>query len=633
MPMNLAERPDPPFAHLLAHVQSPAQYVGDEWNIVRKSPADVALRVCLVYPDTYSIGMSCTAMHILYGTLNERPDVYAERAFMPWGDMADRLRAEGIPLCSLETYTPLRRFDLVGFSLQYEMTYANVLEIMELGGIPILARDRTESDPIVVAGGPCALNPEPVADFVDLFVLGEAEERIHDLADAYIEMKRSGLPTREERILEIARRVPNTYAPSFYEVRWDAQGHLESLAPRNGFQGVLPDRICRAVVEDFEHAYVPLRPIVPFVETVHDRITLEIMRGCTRGCRFCEAGMTRRPARWRSPGRLVEIAEAQYAATGHSQISLASLSSSDYPHLRELLLDLSRRFSNRKVSISLPSLRVSDQLRDLPGLLSGMKRSTLTIAPEAASARLRRVINKDISDDDLLRGVEAAYSMGWNHVKLYFMIGLPTETEDDVRAIADLALRVSRLKKMHGGGVGRVNLSVAGFVPKAHTPFERDGMATLEYLRECSVMLRGLLRSRAISLRIHRPERSVLEGVLARGDRRLGRVLLAAHRLGCRLDAWDEAFDFALWERAFSEAGIDPAFHAQRRREPDEVLPWSHIDAGVSVAFLRAERERAERGELTPDCRAGRCHACGAMRCPRATTAGASPLESSEGNR
>jgi len=624
---------EPPFADLLPHVQHPGQYVGNEWNMVRKDTEKVALRFCFVYPDTYAVGMSCSALHILYGTLNERPDVYAERAFMPWTDMADRLRARRLPLCSLETYTPLKEFDVIGISLQYEMTYTNVLKVLELGGIPLLSGERSQADPIVVAGGPCALNPEPMAEFVDLFVLGEAEERIHDLADACIEIKRTRPRQRTEALLYLAQHVPNTYVPAFYEPIWGERGRLLSLAPTAPSQGAVPPRVSRAVVEDFENAYVPRRPIVPFVETVHDRISLEIMRGCTRGCRFCEAGMTRRPARWRSVNRLVELAEAQYAATGHSQISLASLSSSDYPHLKELVLELGRRFSERKVSISLPSLRVSDQLRQLPHLLGGMKRSTLTIAPEAGTDRLRRVINKDIADDDLFHGVEAAYARGWNHVKLYFMVGLPTETEEDIRAIADLARRVSSLKKRRGGGPGRVNLAVAGFVPKAHTPFERDGMATLEYLREAAALLRGLMRSRAISLRVHRPERSFLEGVFARGDRRLGRLLLAAHRLGCRLDAWDEVFDFDLWRRAFDEADIDGAFYAHRVRDPDELLPWSHVDIGVSSDFLKAERQRAARGELTPDCRVGPCQGCGALKCPRGETAAGTPLESNAGKR
>ena len=581
--------------------------------MVRKDPDRVGLRFCLVFPDTYAVGMSFDGLHILYGVLNARDDVYAERAFSPWTDMQRQLRHKHIPLCSLETFTPLRDFDAVGISLQYEMTYTNVLDILELGGIPILASDRTPDDPIVVAGGPCALNPEPMADFIDLFVLGESEERISDLATACIELKHAAFKTREEQCIHLVERVANTYAPSLYDAAWRPNGQLKHIRPREALQDRVPARVEREAVADFENAFVPTRPIVPFVEIIHDRIAIEIMRGCSRGCRFCHAGMTRRPVRCRSVEKIIELAEAQHAATGYSEISLTSLSAGDHPDLPRLLKALATRFADRKVSINLPSLRINDQLHNLPGMLSGVRKATLTIAPEAATDRLRRVINKDIEEEDLFRGVEAAYAQGRQHVKLYFMIGLPTETDEDILAIPKLVERVSRLRKKNGKGPGRVNVSVAAFVPKPHTPFQREPMAPLQRLREIGVMLRQNTRSRAISLKPHRPERSFLEGVFARGDRRLGKLILEAHRLGCRFDAWDETFDYAAWLRAFDQSGVNGEFYANRRRESDECLPWAHLNAGVSEEFLARELARAMRGELTPDCRTGRCHNCGVL--------------------
>jgi len=603
------------FAELLPHVRTPAQYVGGEWNMVRKDPAAVALRFCLVFPDTYAVGMSYSGLPILYGTLNERPDVYCERAFAPWTDMQEMLRRRNVPLCSLETFTPLSRFDLVGFSLQYEMTYTNVLDTLELGGIPLLTRDRAPQHPLIVAGGPCTANPEPMGDFVDLFILGDGEERIHDLAAACIAVKQSPCRTREEQLIEIVQRVPNAYAPSLYEPEWLPDGRLRRIAPRAGLEGKVPPRVLPAVVSDLDRAYLPARPLVPYVEIIHDRISIEIMRGCTRGCRYCQAGMTRRPVRCRSVETILRAAEQQYAATGCSEINLSSLSSSDYPDLKPLVRALAQRFGPRGVGLSLPSLRVNDQLQQLPALLNDMKRSTLTLAPEAGTERLRRIINKDIRDDDLLRGVEAAYANGWTHVKLYFMAGLPTESDDDLLAITRLAEEVSQMRRKTQKGLGRVNVSVAGFVPKAHTPFERDAMVPRERLQEISLILRRSVRNRNVMLRMHNPQRSFLEGVFARGDRRLGRVLLEAHRRGCRLDAWDEVFNFDAWMEAFAAAGVEPEFHALRARDSGETLPWSHLRDETFDRFLVRERERAAREEFTPDCRTDRCQGCGAA-CP-----------------
>ncbi len=435
---------------LLARVKMPGQYVGAEWNMARKDPARAGLRVCLAFPDTYAVGMSYMGLHILYDILNRRREVYAERAFAPWVDMQELMRETGTPLCSLETFTPLREFDVVGFSLQYEMDYTNVLDMLELGGIPLRASERGPEHPLVVAGGNCAGNPEPLAEFLDLVILGEGEERINDLADACLEMKGARPGSREAAWGFLARRVANAYAPGLYEARYGDGGRVESVRARAGTGA--PERVEPAVVADFERAPVPERPLVPFVETVHDRISVEILRGCTRGCRFCHAGMTRRPVRHRSIERILEICERQYAATGWSEISLASLSSSDYPDLAGLVRAVDGRFSPRGVSINLPSLRVDSQLSDIPKMISGVRKSGLTIAPEAATDRLRRVINKDILESDLYAGVEAAFAQGWNHVKLYFMVGLPTETDEDVRAIVDVAERVSDLRRRGGQG-------------------------------------------------------------------------------------------------------------------------------------------------------------------------------------
>lgn len=601
---------------LIHHVRSPAQYVGGEWNMVRKNPREMDLRFCLAFPDTYSIGMSCNGLHVLYGLLNEMEDVYCERAFAPWLDMQQQLHDRGLPLCSLETFTPLREFDLIGFSLQHEMTYTNLLGMLELGRVPLHSSERSGGDPLVIAGGPCASNPEPLADFVDLFLPGEAETVLPNLIRAYIALKHHSI-SREELLAELVRRVPSVYAPSLYRATWGTDGRLTELAPRPQFAEVAPTTIEQACVRDLAEAYVPDRPIVPFAEIVHDRISIEIMRGCTRGCRYCHAGMTRRPVRWRTPELITELAEKQYAATGYDQIALTSLSSSDYPRLTDLLRQLGSRFKDRGVTISLPSLRVNEQLRELPALLSRVRKTTLTIAPEAGTDRLRRVINKDISEEDLLRGVEAAYAQGWNQVKLYFMVGLPTETDEDIQAVARLADRVSNARREVAKGRGRVNVSVAGFVPKAHTPFELEPMASIERLRAIRARLKSEVRNRAVTIKMHSPERSFLEGVFARGDRRLGPVLLEAHRLGCRFDGWDETFDFQRWLQAFESAGVDGAFYANRRRDGSELLPWSHIRSGVSARFLARERERAAQEQLTPDCRIDRCNGCGAPLCSR----------------
>jgi radical SAM family uncharacterized protein len=592
----------------LPRVKSPGQYVGAEWNMVRKEPRAAALRFCLAFPDTYSVGMSYGGLHLLYEILNRREDTYCERAFAPWSDMEALLRAERLPLCSLETFTPLSQFDVIGFSLQYEMGFTNVLNMLDLGGVPMFSEERTAEDPLVVAGGGCALNPEPLAEFVDLFVIGDGEERVHDLAAVCVELKQHAPGGRREMLEYLAATVPNVYIPSLYEALPDRGFSVRPL-------GKAPERVQAAIVQDLDGAEASRRPVLPYVEIVHDRISIEIMRGCSRGCRFCHAGMTRRPVRARSVETILDLCEAQYAATGYSEISLASLSSSDYPGLPRLMREISSRFAGRKVSATLPSLRVDEQLRTLPELIGVVRKSALTVAPEAGTERLRRVINKDVTDEDLFRGAEAAFANGWGHVKLYFMVGLPTETDEDVAAIPRLAAEVSRLRRKTGKPPALVNVSAAPFVPKAHTPFQWEAMAGLDRLKEVRDILFKNNMARTVKLRVHRPERSLLEGAFARGDRRVGKALLEAWRLGCRMDAWDEAFDDVKWSQAFDRAGLKIEECVGERR-PGSSLPWSHIDPGVSEDFLRRERASALKAVMTADCRHGGCHECGLPACP-----------------
>jgi len=602
--------------HVLANVQQPAQYVGGEINSIRKDPADIEVSIALCFPDLYTVGIPHLGYQILYSVLNALPWAAAERAYAPWPDMQEQMKARGIPLYALESFRPLRAFDAVGFTLQSELLLTNVLMMLELAGIPPESAERTGGDPLVIAGGPGASAPEPMADFVDLFFVGDGEEAVVEFARLLREAKAGGA-AREEIIAEAARTIPGVYAPALYETEYAEDGLLKGVRP---VRGEAPERVHAARIDDLDAAHFPLKPIVPFVEAVHDRITLEIMRGCTRGCRFCHAGMTARPARYRSADTLCEQAVASYQSTGHDEIALASLSSSDHPELQTILERLTERFGPLGVNLSLPSLRVSEQLALLVGPLSQVRKSGLTIAPEAATQRLRNVINKDVSDADLLEGVRAAVQEGWRLVKLYFMIGLPTETLEDVLAIP--AFCDSLLASVRGGRGRplRLNVTVSPFVPKPHTPFQWEPMDALDSLIEKQRLIIENKRSKQIRYKLHDPRRAVIEAVLARGDRRAGAVLRSARRLGAQFDAWDEHFSFDLWERALAENGIAIGEGASanspwRERGADEVLPWDHIDCGVRREFLREEWERAQRGELTPDCRGGPCRACGA--CPR----------------
>jgi radical SAM family uncharacterized protein len=574
---------------ILPLVKNPAQYVGGEWNVCRKTVTPDTLRVALVFPDAYAIGMSHVGLQILYHVLNAREGVYCERAFMPLPDMERRLRAGGIPLFSLETFTPLSEFHVVAFSLQYELTYTNVLTILSLGGVPLRSSDRGLNHPLVVAGGPGALSPEPLAHFIDLFVAGDGEETAPLLVDAFRTVRQA--PTRRHMLTNLARANASFYVPSLYDVSFGPEGRMANLAPNA--EGV-PFPVRAAACPDLDLAPFPTNPIVPSTEVVHDRISLEIMRGCMHHCRFCQAGGTRRPVRLRSVDTLLRQAKETYASTGCDEVSLTSLSSSDYPDMERLLIKLDAHFRPLGVSLSVPSLRVSPALLKLPALLSRVRKSGLTYAPEAASPALAEIIGKQVSIDDLLAGVREAYASGWSLVKLYFMVGLPGETDADIEGIIALTKRISNLRRELGKSPANVNVTVASFIPKPHTPLQWEPMAARSYLESVRAKLKSALHGRRIQIKFHNIYRSFLEGVLSRGDRRLGRVIETAQKLGARLDAWDEYFHPELWDQAFTACGIDPASYANRRRAEDEILPWSHIDVGLPSDYLLREKRHAD---------------------------------------
>jgi len=596
--------------NILKKVEKPSRYTGNEWNMVRKDPKTVDIRFAFCFPDTYEIGMSHLGMKILYHLLNERSDTYCERVFAPWTDMEEEMRKNDIPLFTLETHEPVRNFDIVGFTLQYEMSYTNVINMLDLAGIPLLSSDREEVHPFVCAGGPCAYNPEPLADIIDFFMMGEGEEVINEVMDVYAAWKKNG-GSRRDFLLEISK-IQGVYVPEFYDVSYKQDGTIADIKPN--IEGI-PAKIRKRIIKDMNKVYYPDRIIVPYTGIVHDRIMLEIFRGCSRGCRFCQAGFVYRPVREKKPERLLELAEKLVDNTGYEEISLTSLSTSDYSGLKEFTGKIIEEMEPRKVNLSLPSLRIDSFSLDLMEKAQKVRKSGLTFAPEGGTQRLRNVINKGVTEEDLINSVTLAFSGGWNGVKLYFMIGLPTETEEDIKGISDLGNKVVDAyykvpKEKRGRGLN-VTISTSSFVPKPFTPFQWEPQDSIETLREKQKFLKSCITSKQIKYNWHDPELSFLEAIFARGDRKTGKVLIKAWEKGCHFDSWGEHFKFDKWMEAFDECGIDPHFYANRVRSVDEVLPWDHIDIGVTREFFIKEKEKALRGELTVNCLEG-CSGCGA---------------------
>lgn len=597
---------------ILFNIEKPARYTGGEWNMVIKNPEDVDIRFAFCFPDVYEVGMSHLGMKILYHVLNKRNDIYCERVFAPWVDLEAVMREKGIMLFALESKDPLTDFDIIGFTLQYEMSYTNVLNMLDLAGIPLLAKDRDESYPLVIGGGPCACNPEPLADFFDFFVIGEGEEVILDIADRYKEWKAAG-GSKHEFFTDIAR-LPGVYVPSLYCVSYNDDNTVAGVVPSDA---ATPKKVTKRIIKDLDAVDFPEDIIVPFIGTVHDRIMLEMFRGCIRGCRFCQAGFIYRPVREKSPEVLLEQAKGAIAKTGYEEISLVSLSTSDYSHLQSFTDDLVKITEENKVNLSLPSLRIDNFSLDLMEKAQKVRKSGLTFAPEAGTQRLRDVINKGITEEDVVGSVSLAFGGGWSSVKLYFMIGLPTETSEDIEAIAELAAKVVRAykttpKEIRAKGL-KINVSAACFVPKPFTPFQWFGQDTLELFLEKQHLLREKIKekTKSITFHWHDAKISVIEAVFARGDRNLCKVLLKAWEKGCRFDGWDEHFKYDKWIEAFREENIDPAFYASRNRRPDEILPWDHLDMGISKEFLQKECKKAYEEQITPNCRL-QCSGCGA---------------------
>ena len=594
--------------HILPRVQKPARYTGGEYNAVVKDRRQVDVRYALCFPDTYEIGMSNLGMRILYGVMNQMDGVWCERVFAPWGDMEEEMRREGILLYGLESGDSIADFDLIGFSLGYEMAYTNVLNMLDLAGLPLRSEERYGLSPIVIAGGTCAYNPEPLAPFVDIFVLGEGEDVSVEIIQLYRKAREECWS--KDEFLAAAAQIPGLYVPSLYEVSYRPDGTLEQVIPHEGAPAVVTKRI----VQDFDKSYFPVKTIVPSTEIVHDRVMLELFRGCIRGCRFCQAGYAYRPVRSRDPEILLKQGIEACKDSGYQEMTLSSLSTSDYRPLEHLCDGLLDWCEPNRVSLSLPSLRADNFSLGLMERVQHVRKSGLTFAPEAGTQRLRNAINKNVTEEDLLRSCRTAFSGGWSSVKLYFMLGLPTETDEDVLGIADLAEKVYKTWKEVTPNPRRgvtITVSTAWFVPKPHTAFQWEPQITMEEYQRRVKLLREHMRGRSIKYNWHDSQTSFLEAVFARGDRKVADVIETAWRQGAKFDAWSEYFDFDRWLAAFEACGVDPAFYANRTREKDELLPWDVTSVGVTKNFLWRERERAYEAVITPDCRV-QCTGCGA---------------------
>ena len=603
---------------ILMQVDKAARYIGGEVNSVMKDKNKVDIRFAMCFPDVYEIGMSNLGMMILYNMFNEREDVWCERVFSPWMDLDKIMREKHIPLFALESQEPVKEFDFLGITLGYEMCYTNVLQILDLSHISLLAKDRKEDDPIVIGGGACAYNPEPIAEFFDMFYIGEGETVYDALFDVYKANKAAGGLRKD--FLFAASQIPGIYVPSLYNVSYKEDGTIASFTPVK--EGI-PEKVCKQLITDITKDYRAIKaPVVPFIKATQDRVTLEIQRGCIRGCRFCQAGMIYRPTRERDVEELKASAREMLQNTGHEEISLSSLSSSDYSELKELVNFLIEEFHGNAVNISLPSLRIDAFALDVMSKVQDVKKSSLTFAPEAGSQRLRNVINKGLTEEMILHGAGEAFKGGWNQVKLYFMLGLPTETEEDMKGIAHLAQKIAEtyyeeVPKEQRKGKVQVNVSTSFFVPKPFTPFQWAGMYREEdFVEKAKVVkseIRAQVNQRSIRYSWHEPDVTILEGFLARGDRRCAQVILKAYEKGAIYDAWSESFDYNIWKEAFAETNTDIDFYTLRERSTDEILPWDFIDAGVTKKFLIHEWEQAKKETVTPNCRQ-KCSGCGAMR-------------------